>query len=156
MGHRRDNRHRRIVYSLLLLFLAATVLGSFPAHAQAKGPNDVEFFDVKQGKVVKQVPLEKKAYKEAEKWLKSIDGLVSNAVINPAQGIVWKVPLNPPIQVDNQWFKGPANVVFVFLEKPDAKPYLLIFAPDGKPLLFTFKHKLKPFVKKYDVKALFD
>lgn len=156
MGHQRNNRNHRFAYSFLLLFIAAAVaLGSFPAQVHAQGPTDVEFFDVKEGKVVKTAPSDRKTHKEASKWLKSIEGPVPNAVINPQQGVVWKVPLDPPVKVDNQWFKGTANVVFVFWEKPDAKPYLLIFTPDGKPLLFTFKHSLKPFVKKYDVKDLF-
>lgn len=142
---------------VFILFLVLLTVSAIPetARVHAQGPTDVEFFDIKQGKVVKAKPVEPWTRKEAEQWLGTIDGPVTKAVIDPKGGLVWKVPLQPAVRVDNPWFQGSVDTVFVFLEKPDGKPFLLIFSPNGQPLLFSFKHDIAPFVKKYGVIKLF-
>jgi hypothetical protein len=157
----RSRKHRfpAIIPILTCAFLLFACLGSNIAHGHALAANaivgKVEVFDVAQGKIVATFPNSEEIQKEVQAWLHSISGMAAQAKIDPKHGIVLKIPVQPAIHVNNQWFKD--DVVEVFIPVSPAnlqKPLLLLFTSDNKPLMFHFTQDIRPFLDKYGISDL--
>jgi len=141
---------------LLCALLGIGVLPALPGHA-APPLRKVEVFDIDLGKVVARLDNNEDIQQEARRWVKAITGPAVRPMIDPKHGIIIKVPVQPEVQVSNEWMKD--SVVDVFLPVSPATldtPLLLLFTKDNKPLMFTFKYDLRPFLKQYGLERYFN
>lgn len=116
---------------LLIVFFV-----SITAHAQ--GNSEVEIFNINEGQVVKRVETSPAVQKEAEGYLKNISGIVVSFRPFPERGFIIRIPLKPSVKVENQWFSGTVDEVFVIFPER-GNPFLLILDGEGRPFFYTFE-----------------
>ncbi|MCD4838876.1 hypothetical protein LRS37_08310 [Neobacillus sedimentimangrovi] len=120
---------RKVLCSVVFfLFLSTNALAQ---------TNQVEIFDIEKGKVVQLVPTSSEIQKEASTFLQGISGVYTKVRPIPEKGYMIKVPLEPSIMVDNQWFKGLVDeVVIIFPEQE--KTFLMVFDDENRLHFYHF------------------
>jgi len=98
----------------------------------------IEIFDVCKGSVIKRIGLNSEIQGEAEKYLKSITGMYVRVKAIPDNGHIIKIPLEPPVKVQNKWLDEAVDELFVILPE-ETTPYLLVLDDKGRPLFYTFE-----------------
>lgn len=143
----------RLLVSLCVVLVFS--IGPIPLASVLAQPAQVEVFDVKLGRTVKQFPNTPEIRQEAERWIGSIAGVVTSVNPEPKEGIIVGIPLTPPLQVNNSWVQDTAIVLFVFINRATVdRPVLLLLNDDNQPLLFQARVDLTPFLEKYDLTRL--
>ena len=100
---------------------------------------NVEIFDVSKGSVVRSAIPSKKLQNEVEKYLSGITGMYVKVKAFPDSGYMIRVPLDPPIKVQNQWLSASVDQAIVIFPQ-DKVPYLLVLDEKSRPLFFTFQN----------------
>lgn len=96
----------------------------------------VEVFDIKNDKVIMQVNADIVLQQEAKKFLEGITGVYVKFNPIPKEGYMIKVPLEPSIMVENQWFNDLVNeVIIIFTSEED--PYIMIFDDENRAHFLT-------------------
>jgi hypothetical protein len=145
----------RVLVSLTAV-LAFAIAADSSAYVSAQ-PAQVEVFDVKLGRTVKQFTNTPEIRQEAERLIGSITGVVTNVNPEPKEGIIVGIPLIPPLQVKNSWVQDTAVILFVFINRATVdRPVLLLINDDNQPLLFQARVDLTPFLEKYDLRQLLE
>ncbi|HOV27392.1 MAG TPA: hypothetical protein PK566_13685 [Pseudobacteroides sp.] len=118
-------------------------LVAFLADSDPEGVNrNVEIFDISKGEVIREMETSSVIQKEAENYLKNIDGMFVKANAIPEKGYIIKVAFEPPAKVDNKWLDsyGINSVDQVFVIFPEnAIPYLLVLDKKSRPLFYNFE-----------------
>ncbi len=104
----------------------------------AQSNQQIEIFDIDQGKVIKQVDLHPDIQREAEKILKGITGVYTNYNPIPNKGIMIRIPLEPNVMVRNLWFDDLVDEVTLIFPRQEV-PYLLVFDDENKSYFLIFK-----------------
>jgi hypothetical protein len=131
----------------LILILSVMIAGaSAGSSVQAAQPKDVQVFDIAQGKIMKRVNNSAEIRKEVEKSLQSIHELVVKFRVEPKDGVVLRIPMEPSVKVDNQWFHDSVDEVFIIIPRSE-KPFMLLFNADKKPIILKFKHPVQQLLK---------
>ncbi|MFS0840201.1 hypothetical protein [Paenibacillus sp. 1P03SA] len=108
-----------------------------------------QLYDVDKQKVVETLIVTDEIRSEASRWLASIKDIAVQTKIDNVQGVVLKLPLDPPLAVNNRWMQGSSNELFLFLDPSRLnEPLLLVFSTAGKPFLFKTSVQVKPFLEK--------
>jgi hypothetical protein len=128
---------------LILSVMAGTAAGS---PVQAAEPKDVQVFDIAQGKIMKRVKNSPEIREEVENSLQSIHELVVKFRVEPKDGVVLRIPMEPSVKVDNQWFHDSVNEVFIIVPRSE-KPFMLLFTADKKSIILKFKHPVQQLLK---------
>ncbi len=131
-------------YIFLALCLAAGFFG--PGEAPASD-EQIEIFDIKKGKVVQTVPVNEEVRKEVEKMLEGVTGIYAEFNPVPDKGYMVKVPLDPPVRVQNKWLNDYAKEVIVIFPEYE-NPHLLVFDSRANSFFLTFHHDVDKFLKK--------
>lgn len=131
---------KSIVCMLMLIFLF-----SGQSITQANG-NQIEVFDVKQGKITKHIPNTEAIQKEVRQFISTIQGLSPSVRIEPRDGMAYKIPVQPPINYQGKWFSTLIDEVFLMIGTNE-EPRLLIFDDENRPYVVLFKHDISGFLK---------
>ncbi|GAX91193.1 hypothetical protein [Effusibacillus lacus] len=123
---------------LLVTLLVGIALSSPTSLALAA---NVEVFDVQAGKVVHTVPNSAEIQKEIRLCLGSITGLSERVNVMPKEGRVCKIPIEPPVKVENEWVNFLVEEVYLMVSDSE-KPLLLLFDDENKPYLVEFSHDI--------------
>lgn len=123
---------------LLMTFLLLTTCQI--AHAEGQV---VEIFHIEKGKVMKEIAHNTEVQKVTKKMLQQISGVYSNISPLPKKGIMMKLPIDPPIQVQNKWYSDYADEVIVIFSEEDPIPYLLLWDDENQPHFFTTQFNAK-------------
>ncbi|GKS13589.1 hypothetical protein YDYSY3_45890 [Paenibacillus chitinolyticus] len=108
-----------------------------------------QLYDVDKQKVVETLIVTDEIRIEASRWLASIKDIAVQTKIDNVQGVVLKLPLDPPLAINNRWMQGSSNELFLFLDPSRLnEPLLLVFSTTGKPFLFKTSVQVKPFLEK--------
>jgi hypothetical protein len=124
---------RKLAISLCIFLLLFSSV-----HVKAQEFKYVEIFDPKKDKVVKLVQLNPEIQSLVAGWIKDIKSLYGGG-IDPVtdDGYAVKVPLAPPLKVNNDCLK--ATVYEVFILVPENKPpFYMIFENETKLTCFAF------------------
>ncbi|MDQ0156634.1 hypothetical protein [Robertmurraya andreesenii] len=98
---------------------------------------NIEVFHINEGKVVKEVPANDTVHKEVEGILKGITDIFREFEPIPKSGQMVKIPLDPAIKVENQWFHAlVSEVILIFPEYEN--PHLMLFDDENNAFFFTF------------------
>ncbi|MBS4208662.1 hypothetical protein [Bacillus sp. FJAT-50079] len=130
---------KKIVFCFMILFLSSTV-----ATAQS---NQVEIFNINNGKIEKNVPLNEDIQQEAGNLINGITDVYRRMEPIPNKGMMIKVPLQPAVLVENSLFHDLVDEVIIIIP-PKEDPYLMMFDNENKPHFFTFKGKVDPILLK--------
>jgi hypothetical protein len=120
------------------IILIIVLFSSINIHAQSY--NNVEIFDITQGKVVKVVTSNSAIQKEAISYLENISGVYVKFNPIPEKGYAIRVPLTTSVKIQNNWTNTLVHeVIIMFPDEQDALPFLMFFEDDGKLMCFTFE-----------------
>lgn len=104
----------------------------------------VEVFDVNVGEVTKTFEVTEEIKKEALENINNITGLYVKVDALPKDGLIFKIPFEPPLNVENNWILE-CNINYIeeaFIIVPDSEPsYILILDQEYKPCFFNYNGK---------------
>ncbi|MCC3357034.1 hypothetical protein [Bacillus sp. REN16] len=113
------------------------VLQLISTHAVAETNQQVQIFDISQGKVIKYVEVTTDLQQEVEKFLEGISGVYAKYNPIPNQGFMIRIPLEPNIMVRSQWFDDLVDEVTIIFPKQE-NPYLMVFDDENNSYFLTF------------------
>lgn len=108
--------------------------------------NSVEIFDINKGEVIKKVKANDFIQSEAKKYILGITNIYTKIKAFPDRGEIIKIPLNPAVNVSNQWLDRVVDKVFIILPENE-DPYLLILDEKERPLFYTFEESTRELVE---------
>lgn len=126
------------VLSVVFLFL-------FVAAVNVQAAAQIEIFDIYKGKVIKSLPAKEGIQKEINKMLSAVTGLYPELKPIPDKGYMVKVPLEPPINLKNQWLDDKVTEVIVIFPEYE-NPHLMAFDSKSRTFFFTFKGSVDDFL----------
>jgi hypothetical protein len=133
------------------MILIIVLLSSINIHAQSY--NDVEIFDITQGKVVKVVKSNSAFQKEAVTYLENISGVYAKFNPIPEKGHAIRIPLTPSVKAQNSWTNTLVHeVIIVFPDEQGTLPFLMFFEDDDKLMCFEFKGDTRNLLRLLDFK----
>ena len=124
---------------LVIVFLASTSVS-------AESSLNIEIFDINKGGVVMRVPTNSFVQEEAKNNLQGITNVYGKFKPIPKEGYMIRIPLEPSIQLQNQWINQAVDQVII-LFPVDEKPFLLVLDDGGKPIFFSFEGKNEALLK---------
>ncbi|WNS76324.1 hypothetical protein RRV45_04765 [Bacillus sp. DTU_2020_1000418_1_SI_GHA_SEK_038] len=122
----------RIIPIVLIIGL---LVYSLPIHAEGKSER-IEVYHIDKAKVVKEIPITAAINKEAENYLSNIEGIYKKINPIPRKGFIVRIPLRPPIKVQNQWIHTLADEMNIFYPVEE-DPYIMIFDDENNVYFFT-------------------
>lgn len=122
------------VLSILVLFIILL----HPQMHHTEGYQQIEIFDPIQNKVVKVVEWNKDINDMVVSWINGIDGFYSGVDPIKDDGYAIRFPLNPSIQVQNQWLNTTVKEVYLIIPESN-QPFFLVFETEDKLVSFPFK-----------------
>lgn len=122
------------VLTILVLFIILL----HPQIQHAESFQHIEIFDPIQNKVVKVIQWNKDINDMVVGWINGIDGLYSEVDPIKDDGYAIKFPLDPSIQIQNQWLKTTVKQVYLIIPENNP-PFFLVFETEDKLMLFPFK-----------------
>jgi len=103
--------------------------------------NQIELLDIKTDQIIYTVSSSSPIQSLVKNYVTGIDGIVKDFNPIPEEGMMVKVPLEPPVHVENEWINE--IVTEVILIRPiDGAPSILIFNDENTPYFFTFSGEL--------------
>lgn len=130
---------KRILPIFLIIIFAATSVF-------AKGLENIEIFDINQGKVVKTAESSPAIQKEVKSYLEGITGIYGKINPIPDKGYMIKIPLEPSMRFKSQWLNSLVEEVIILFPE-DQSPYLLVFDNENRALFFTFEGRTDKLLK---------
>jgi len=113
----------------------------------------VEIFDIKKGEVIKKISSNPTIEKTAVSYLKDISGLYAAVKAFPDNGYIIRIPVVPPIQVQNPWLNDyniySVDQVFILLPE-QGDPYLLVLDNKLRPYFYYFNGNVEALLKDLD------
>lgn len=123
---------------MVIVFLVFSLC--FPS-VQAAGESNIEVFDVKKEQVVKTIANSDRIQREVNKCLNTITSMTKRFNPIPEEGQIIKIPVEPSVMVNNQWFSSLVDEVKLILPTNET-PLLMIFDDENKPYFFEFKQDI--------------
>jgi hypothetical protein len=133
---------------IMIVLLSALFL--YSPCIQAQGIKNVELFDIQKDSVTQIVPTNAEFQKAAEESLKGINGIYVKVKPIPNQGYMVKIPLEPSIQINNEWLNELVNEVIIIFTKEEP-PYLMVFDDENNPHFFHFQGNTNIIVKTFNL-----
>jgi hypothetical protein len=121
-----------------IMFLLFSVVFLYSPSTNAQGIKNVEFFDIQKDSVTQIVPTSAVFQKAAEDYLKGINGIYVKVKPIPSQGYMVKIPLEPSVQINNEWINELVDEVIIIFTKEEP-PYLMVFDDENNPHFFHFQ-----------------
>jgi hypothetical protein len=110
----------------------------FSTQVNAQTNQQIEIFDINQGKVINYVQTNTDIQQEVGQLLEGIKGAYIKYNPIPNKGFMIRIPLEPNIMVKNQWFDDLVDeVTLIFPSAED--PYLMVFDDENQPYFLTFE-----------------
>lgn len=135
----------------LLVLLSFLVIFLHSLHVNAQDSNNIEIFDPKQNKVVKVVQLSPEIQNMVAGWITNINGMCGKLDPITDDGYAIRVPLNPPVTVNNNWLNAVVREVYILIPEKDP-PFYLIFEGENKLSCFQFNGDVNMLSKSLDFK----
>lgn len=135
----------------ILTILVLFIILLHPQMFHAEGHQHIEIFDPIQNKVVKVVEPTKDINDMVVGWVNGIDGFYSGIDPIKDDGYAIRFPLNPSIQVQNQWLKTTVKEVYLIIPEYN-QPFFLVFETEDKLVSFPFKDDISKLSNVLDFK----
>lgn len=133
----------------IMIILFSIVFLYSPSN-NAQGIKNVELFDIQKDTVTQVVPSNTFFQKAAKDYLNGINGIFVKVKPIPNQGYMIKIPLEPSVQINNEWITELVDEVIIIFTK-DETPYLMVFDDENNPHFFHFKGNTNKLVKTFNL-----
>ncbi|MCH1627875.1 hypothetical protein [Fredinandcohnia quinoae] len=131
-----------MIKKILLNIFIFQIISSY---ASAQTNQQIQIFDINQGKVVKYIQINTDLQQKVENFLEGITGVYVKYNPIPNKGFMIRIPLEPNIIVRNRWFNDLVDeVILIFPDQEN--PYLMVFDDENKPYFLTFKGNTEEFL----------
>jgi len=135
---------KKLFLSFLFLILLTTT-------ASAQTNRQIEIFDISKERVVKKVPASADIQENVKRLLERTTSVYPKVKPIPSKGFMIKVPLEPAMELRNQWLQGRVNqVILVF--PPNEHPFYLVMDEKNRTHLFLFKGETETLLRKLNYK----
>ncbi|MBB2483406.1 hypothetical protein H5P36_24950 [Bacillus sp. APMAM] len=135
---------KKLFFSFLLLFLMTT-------NASAQTNKQIEIFDIGKERVVKKVHMTADIQEDVKRFLERTTSVYPKVKPIPSRGFMIKVPLDPAVEIRNQWLHGRLNqVILVF--PPKERPFYLVMDEKNRTHLFLFEGETNTLLRKLNYK----
>ncbi|WP_134701849.1 hypothetical protein [Ammoniphilus sp. YIM 78166] len=104
--------------------------------------SEIEVFDLKQERVIRIAPNSPWVHAQVKQCVHHIQDITKRFNPIPKDGHIYKIPLEPPIPINNQWLSGLIDEVKLILPDEDL-PLLMVFDEENKPYFFEFDYDIK-------------
>lgn len=104
----------------------------------AQTNQQVQIFDINEGKIIRNMPTNADLQLEAEKILEGITGVYVKYNPIPKDGYMIRIPLEPNLMVRNRWFYDLVDEVTIIFPV-QGNPYLMVFDDENQSYFLTFK-----------------
>ncbi len=128
--------YKAMVFAIAVL--AFLIFNPLTAHAKSEAERDIEVFDALQGRVVAETEPSTSLQKDAAYFLQHMTDVYRKVSPIPNEGYLVRVPLEPPVEVNNEWISGLFDEVIIIYSTDEA-PFLLVFDEDNRARFFNFK-----------------
>ncbi|TMV46397.1 hypothetical protein FE783_25855 [Paenibacillus mesophilus] len=125
-------------------------LQSGPSAPRLTTTPPVQLFDVSRGEVIRTAANSPVFRRMGETWIASIRGAWGGFRLDPTSGFVLKVPLDPPLNVNNGWYRGEVAELYVMWDP--AAPHdtrLMLMGRVGNPRMFVIGAEAGSFVEQF-------
>ena len=120
------------------VLISSIIFLLFSTQVNAQTNQQIEIFDINQGKVIKYAQTSSEIQQEVGQLLGRINGAYIKYNPIPNKGFMIRIPLEPNFMVKNQWFDDLVDeVTLIFPDQED--PYLMVFDDENKPYFLTFE-----------------
>lgn len=135
---------KKLLFSFLFLFL-------FSTNASAQTNRQIEIFDISKEQVVKRIPVSMEIQEDVKRLLERTTSVYPKVKPIPSRGFMIKVPLEPALELRNQWLHGKINqVILVF--PPKERPFYLVMDEKNRTHLFLFEGETSTLLRKLNYK----
>lgn len=124
---------------LFLLFVGLVVFSS-PIHTQVHSEM-VEVFDIEKGTVIHEIIPNPIIQEEAKFYAANIDSLYKKINPLPPNGLIVRIPLDPPQSVQNQWFHALLDEINIIYPE-NGNPYVMLYDDENHIYFFNIHTKL--------------
>jgi hypothetical protein len=128
-----------MVHKIVMLFFVFILCSSSLVNAQSN--KNIEIFDIQKDEIIKTVSTSFIIQLEVQKYIKEINNIVRKLKLIPDKGYIIKIPLEPSVQLENQWMNALIDEVIIIIPEAE-EPYLLTFDNENKPWFFTFETRI--------------
>ncbi|RXJ04493.1 hypothetical protein DS745_03675 [Anaerobacillus alkaliphilus] len=132
---------------LLLVFI--TIFFNYSI-INAENNKHVEILIIESDEIIKSVPINPNIQSEVEHIISKIDDVVKKFRPIPDKGVLMKIPLEPSININNQFLNTLIDEVIIIIPE-DENPYLLVFDDENRSWFFTFSTPLNKLLKTLNV-----
>jgi hypothetical protein len=118
----------------VILRMISIVLLAFSINSHNPNQANLQIFDVKQEKVIKQSPLSSDLQESIMQLLQSSPAIYGNIDMNPKSGLILHVQFDKPVKLSSAIYPDLVKEVYLFLE-PGLQPKSLIFFQSTKKFI---------------------
>jgi hypothetical protein len=133
-----------------IMIVLLTVVFLYSPSINAQRIKNIEFFDIQMDTVTQILPTNTVFQKAAEDYLKGINGIYVKVRPIPNQGYMVKIPLEPSVQINNEWINELVDEVIIIFTKEEP-PYLMVFDDENNPHFFHFQGNTDILVKTFNL-----
>lgn len=133
-----------IITTLLFLF--------FTGNTYAEAPPKIEIFHINKGKVVRELPMDEEIQLEVERIFNGITDIYRGFEPIPKKGHMVRIPLDPAVEVKNEWFQDLVSEVIVIFPEYE-NPHLMVFDDENnRPYFWSFNSSVDGLIDKLNLK----
>lgn len=131
--------------------IAIILFSCLTTNIHAQTGKEIEIFYINKGEVIKKLPMEEDIQKEVEEVFQGITDIYRGFEPIPKKGYMVRLPLEPAIQMKNEWFHDfVSEVIMIFPEYEN--PHLMVFNDENNSFFFTFDASVDDLLTKVDLK----
>lgn len=110
-------------------------------HTPAQTNRTIEIFDIEQKIVIKTITRNLFIQKSSEKTLQGISDIYKRFNPIPKRGLMVKIPLDPAIQVSNQWINTVVDELIIFFPEEE-EPFIMVYDDENNTYFFSIDKKI--------------
>ncbi|QED46713.1 hypothetical protein [Cytobacillus dafuensis] len=136
-----------MIQKIIVLVMLCIFLNTSNIYGQNVG--QIEIFDIEKGMVTHTVPMTPTIQKNIEEIVKEIHDVYKKFNPIPNKGQMIKIPLNPPIPVQNQWLHSLIDEIIIFLPE-EGKPFIMTYDDENHTYFFISNNSMEKLLKEFN------
>lgn len=128
-----------MIKRIALIILIAIFINS--SHAPAQVNRAVEIYDIEEEIVIKTIAMDSFFQKDSKIILQGISDIYKKFNPLPPKGLMVKIPLDPAIQVKNQWINTVVDELIIFFPEEE-EPFIMVYDDENNTYFFSINKKV--------------
>lgn len=126
---------KKIAFAVLIAFFINTT------HTPAQMNRSIQIYDIDQEMVIKTITITPFIRKDSEKILQGVNDIYKKFNPLPDKGLLVNIPLDPAIQVKNQWINTLVDEMIIFYPEEE-EPFILVYDDENNTYFFSVDRKV--------------